>query len=334
VTCLLQAAMASGSTVHICSWLGFWRTILGQLFSGEFNTANWNTLYHMIAWECYVLWEAAGGDKDAPPPAVCATRTSDPMPGSARACVGYDCKSLLNDPCVFAKLQGDDGVCTAPADSPLSLSRQRYFFKKYLDITIKVGPPTEENDFFFTLPAPDGNILREGVVFLQRRFIRIPVAGGSEIVPFRPARDYWGRVGRGTGVPPSDGSVDDELTVMAYYRMRWVGLLYDTMETNPQASQFVRACLEWLDTTNPLVEDYVQHLIQDPDRFDPVMARQLREMKAYSLKITPDDIGINFVKIPRPGKILRRFTLNGLMLEQRKRELETRLIQSQPYASA
>jgi drug/metabolite transporter superfamily protein YnfA len=334
VTCLLWAALVSGSTVHICSWIGYWRTIIGQLFSGEYDTANWNTLYHMLMWECYVLWESLGGDPDAPLPTDYATRRSDPV-GKPRHTPAYPLASLLSDPCVFAKVQGDDGVCTAPLESPLCLARQRYFFRKYFDVTIKAGPVTEENDYFFTLPAASGGILREGVVFLQRRFIFLPTSGEPEIVPYRPIQDYWVRLGRATNIPFSDGSAEDNLRVMAYYRMRWVGLLYDTMETNKAAAGYIRECISWLDANNPAVVDLVEHIalniIQGKD--DPRLDRHIRELQSYALKLTPDNIGFDFARPPPPGSIIPFFTSSDLIMDNRVRELSNRIIYPQAVAT-
>jgi len=289
-------------------------------------------MYHMLLWETYILWEAAGGDKDAPPAGGFATKEDDPN-DCARDCSGYNVHDLLSDSCVQAKLQGDDGVCCVPYDSPMSLVRYRYFCRKYWDITVKAGPPTEENDYFFSLVDKGGHVVREGVVFLQRRFVRAKVSGIVEILPFRPVRDYWGRLGRGTGVPLSDGSPGDELKVMAYYRMRWVGLLHDTMETNRAASEFVREALDWLDRTNPLVVDYCAHLAESPDLPHDVR-RMVAEVQAYALKIGPDMLGFDFVKVPDRGSIIGHFVGNSDIQRQRKIDVTYRSMYPQDISSA
>lgn len=329
---LLLASSASNSTAHICSWLGEWRMILGQLFSGEFNTANWNTLYHMLMWECYVLFEAAGADSDTPAPTFPATTDADPAPGERKW--KYHLDSLASDECVCAKFQGDDGVASVPYDSPLSLNRQRYYFKKYWDVTIKIGPPTEENDFFYSNVDPiRGSLIREGIVFLQRRIFRASIGGIVHTLPFRPIKDYWGRLGRGVGIPISTGSADDELYVMAYYRSRWVGLLFDTMETNYAAADFLRAALAELDRLDPRVQNLVAQELENGDAADPRFIKIRRYVEDYGLKLGPEFLGYQWVVPPVSGSILPLFLEDRIILAKREVELSTRVIECQTTAS-
>jgi len=313
----------------VCSWLEEWRTIIGQLFSGEFNTANWNTFYHSLAWECYVLWEAAGGDLGAPPVVTPASEVSDG--GELLDTRSYPCQDVASDPCVCAKFQGDDGVCCVPYNSPMSLARQRYYFAKYWDITIKKGPKTEENDYYFSsVDMMTGKIRREGVVFLQRRFIILVIKEIIHIMPFRPTKDYWGRLGRAIHIPPTNySSPEEQLRLFAYYRMRWVGLLYDTMETNLAAAEQIRFVLHWLDVNHPQVEMYLQQ-VKDLPEFANLWWVQL--LKDYALKLGPTDIRIDWARIPSKGKIWRDFVYDDYTISERKRKL-TEPFHPQSFAS-
>jgi hypothetical protein len=329
ITNLMLSVSASNSTVHVCSWLGEWRTIIGELFSGEYNTSNWNTWYHSLIVECYKIWEAEGADQDVPAPACPMTSSGQPGPVPADYVSelenGPDLKrrvSQINSDCTMFVVQGDDGVMCVPYDSLMSIVRFRYYAKKYWDVIIKPGGPSEENNYFFTdADINTGHIKIPGCAFLQRRFIKCTRLGyPPAVMPFRPVEDYWVRMGMAANVPLSDGSALDELDIMAYYRMRWVGLLYDTMETNIAASNQLRFLIDQLDKKEPNVVNRVIHILQSENDL-PTWVSSIVD---YALKMGPDALDIPWAVAPPRGQILNRFWPDEIILEQRRHYQDTK----------
>jgi hypothetical protein len=222
-------------------------------------------------------------------------------------------KEAINSKCTKAKLAGDDGSGTFPKYSILSLNRMRYFAKEQLGVTIKPGPPTEHNDYFFSkVDNATGKIVIEGNVFLQRRFVWATCFGLKQVLPYRPIEAYWPRIGRAASIPSYLNSEPGSmLRVFAYYRMRWVGLLYDTMETNTAAAEQLRFCIEWLDryvTTHMPQADLKKYISDQLAQEDK--PRWLESVVEYSHKLGFTTLGYNWINVPPAGHILSQFVVH------------------------
>lgn len=76
--------------------------------------------------------------------------------------------------------------------------------------------------------------MRKGTEFLKRRFILVEYGGERRVVPFREVKDYHVRVGRSTQ------DQDDPRMNIA----RCIGLMWDTMGTNPEAAAFLQRAID------------------------------------------------------------------------------------------
>jgi len=162
-------------------------------------------------------------------------------------------------PLLKFKVQGDDIATRTPGDFVpfLGITAFRDWLDEKYHMTFK--EMEVRTSFFSYLDAsqrPKYRVLIPGIKFLKRRFIKYNWRGSTRVAPFREAPDYFVRVGRST----QDQS--DPRKCIA----RCIGLLWDTMGTNPEAENLlIRAvqhcvtCLE-VEVDTPAWTDLVAQI--------------------------------------------------------------------------
>jgi len=211
---------AHESAFKIVRWLSteeIWVFILGVLFSGDVETSQGNTNEMGTAWHQFLDCQVA--------------RFSDVCPAL------LTCRS---DRHLMAKFQGDDVIGRIPVIYTPHLSSREFneFLKKVYHMEFK-----KEEWHIHSTPwtsikyQPDGifYISYLGLKFLKRHFVPGTYDGKRVVIPIRPEKDYWIRVGR---------SIQD-LSNTYTYLGRIAGLMWDTMGTNPGAWRFLSRAWAW-----------------------------------------------------------------------------------------
>jgi hypothetical protein len=189
---------------------------------------------------------------------------------------GNDPRILIIAEIIKFRVQGDDIIMRTPKEfvQYFGLEAFEAWMKAKYGMTFKdKGISTT---FHSDLHRVAGKILvkRPGLKFLKRRFVYCTYRGIKTLCPFRPVEDYYVRVGRTTQ------DQEDPARCIA----RCVGLLWDTMGTNPDAESFLVDAIAFCTSKLPV----------DPQLIERIRAFMLDDEfvggRAYRWAVTARDL--------------------------------------------
>jgi hypothetical protein len=194
-----------------------WVLILGVLFSGDLETSHGNTNHMGTCWNQFVNHTIKLYASEFPP-----------------------LRHAREDIYLIFKVQGDDVFQRTPCYYVKYLGSRAFnaWLKKYYGMFFK---PEEHHITDDPVSYLDLGLIKEGKwrlkkrgnKFLKRYFVWAKYNGKRMLVPFREATDYFVRMGR---------SVIDQNDPLVFL-VRAVGLLWDTMGTNPEAEGFLKRAI-------------------------------------------------------------------------------------------
>jgi len=218
--------LAQHTASHIVRWYGAcFRYVIGCLFSGDFNTSDFNTFHMSVLWFSYLLhnlpremWSVA-----------------------------------LKDPDLNFGAQGDDCVGKIPREYQGWISGEGFF--KYIGERhrqyLKPGSFVSSDSFLTKVNRGTGQIIGGSKIkFLQRYFILNEGSGWPE--PFRP-----------TFVVISKLFGVTKVSTPGLFCSKCIGLAYDTMGTNPHCYELLSIAFQAVARTYDLTFNEIKQSIAE-----------------------------------------------------------------------
>jgi len=191
----LLTYVAQHTSSHYVRWYGnAYRAIIGCLFSGDFNTSDYNTKHMGRLWYSYLL-HSIPCDK---------------------------WKEAFSDPCLKFGAQGDDCMGRIPLEWKKYISGLGFgeYLKTRHSHLVKEGSFVSSRSPLSTIDIKTGTLVNVSIKLLQRYFVLNEVTGYPE--PFRP-----------TFVVISKLLGESKAITPGIFLSKCIGLAYDTMGTNP-----------------------------------------------------------------------------------------------------
>jgi hypothetical protein len=222
--------------VNICSKVtcfpkGFWRILIGTMYSGGYETSNGDTWILLFAYAMYMAHEMVCNIHDAPYIAECLAL-------GLLACIAY----------------GDDHLNAWPPGLPyMTHAAFAKFCRTYLGLIMR---EVEEFDSFITVVNHfTGEIVKPGPVFLKRYFIASVERDLPEVVAWRPTHETILKLLLNANQTPTMSKI------------ACLGMVYDTLGTNFVSYKLLEKAYEALSIVEPRTPQQICESKKDDPNF-------------------------------------------------------------------
>jgi len=270
--------------VKLVAWVdSMYRLIVGTMFSGDFNTSAIDTAYVDDSIIGFVL------------------KVHDDLKRVLGACEAKRFWMTVTSDSTVWGIYGDDFIFSALNEwrEWCNLRSLNAYWNEYWDIAVKMEASFECESFYTVLAHTvdaDGRhhyedrVVKEGVVFLKRRFIKWQTSfTTSYVLCWRKTEDYYARA----------GISGNEILDPSHAIVRIHGLLWDTQGTNDHAWNFLEDMCDIIVSFYPEAETQIKFLDKE--------SRAYLAMVEYAKKLgmNPDDMDLTLR--PSRQRVLQHF---------------------------